>query len=183
MSHNVNTSDDLVAWLEADQTSSRPYRARRLRLLIHEYGDEGEIRLFPGGPTSALAFQEARLTYLHGLFLGCVVLCQACIEHILAGIFRMSGRDDLNCAGFQKLLRETRVERFLSGDDFELFDRLRLLSNPLVAVARVALGASIPSATPRASAACKGRARRPYYSPHYHGWHYLLGHAPASSRR
>jgi len=130
MNHDVNGSDHLVAWLEADEASSRPYRARRLRLLIDEYGDEGEIRLFPGGPASALAFQEARLAYLHGLFLGCVVLCQACVEHMLAGIFRMSGRDDLNRAGFQKLLREARVERFLSEDEFELFDRLRTLRNP-----------------------------------------------------
>ncbi len=123
-------ADELVAWLEADEASSRPYRAGRLRLLIDEYGDEGEIRLFPGGPASVEAFQEARLAYLHGLFLGCVVLCQVCVEHMLAGIFRMSGRDDLNRAGFQKLLREARAERFLSEDEFELFDRLRMLRNP-----------------------------------------------------
>src|SRR3954467_2328857 len=130
MSHDENASDDLVAWLEADDADSRPYRAGRLRLLMDEYGDEAEIRLFPGGPTSALAFQEARLAYLHGLFLGCVVLCQACVEHMLAGIFRLSGRDDLNRAGFQKLLREARAERFLSEEEFELFDRLRRMPNP-----------------------------------------------------
>ena len=49
---------------------------------------------------------------------------------MLAGIFRMSGREDLNRAGFQKLLREARVERFLSEDEFELFDRVRMLRNP-----------------------------------------------------
>ena len=130
MSHDVNEFDHLVAWLEEDEASSRPYRARRLRLLIDEYRDEGEIRLFPGGLASAIAFQEARLAYLHGLFLGCVMLCQACVEHMLAGIFQLSGRDDLNRAGFQKLLHEARVEQFLSEDEFELFDRLRMLRNP-----------------------------------------------------
>jgi hypothetical protein len=130
MTHDVNDSGNLIAWLEADEASSRPFRAGRLRLLIDEYGDEGKIRLFPGGSASAIAFEEARLAYLHGLFLGCIVLCQACVEHMLAGIFRMSGRDDLNRAGFQTLLREAREERLLSGTEFDLFDRLRVLRNP-----------------------------------------------------
>ncbi len=130
MSDDVNESDNLFAWLEMDEARSRPHRAERLRLLIDEYGEEGTVQLFPGGPVSALAFQEARLAYLQGLFLGCIVLCQACVEHMLAGIFRMSGRDDLNRAGFHKLLQEAWEEQFISKEEFELFGRLRMLRNP-----------------------------------------------------
>src|SRR5688572_6824791 len=118
---------DLIAWLESDEAESRPYRAERLRLLLEHYGEDGTIRLFPGGPVSALAFEEARLAFLHGVFLGCVMLCQTCVEHMLAGIFRMSGRDDLDRVPFQKLLLAAKTERFISESEFALFERLRAL--------------------------------------------------------
>ena len=71
---------DLISWLEQDEARSRPYRAGRLRFLHQEYGPEG-IRLFHGGPVSALAFEEARQAYLHGLFMACTIMSQVCVEH------------------------------------------------------------------------------------------------------
>lgn len=119
----------LIALLEADEARSRPDRAERLRLLLDEYGRES-IRIFPGGPVSALAFEESRQAFLHGLFVACTIMCQVCLEHMLAGLFRMEGRGNLDRATFDTLLRQARDERFLSSDEFALFDRLRALRNP-----------------------------------------------------
>lgn len=121
--------DDLISWLEQDEVRSRLYRAGRLRLLVQEYGPEG-IRLFHGGPVSALAFEEARQAYLHGLFMACTIMSQVCLEHMLAGLFRAVGRDDMERASFEMLLRQARNEGFLSQDEFELFERVRQIRNP-----------------------------------------------------
>src|SRR3712207_4923736 len=122
--------DDLGAWPEDDDASSRPFRALRLRLLADAYGTGRTHRLLPGVEARALAFEEARRTYLDGSFLACVLVAQTCVEHMLAGLFRLAGRDDLDRATYQRLLAEARRECFLSDDEFALFDRLRTLRNP-----------------------------------------------------
>lgn len=129
LDETANT-DQFTAWLEEDDSQSRPYRAQRLRLLVKEYGSAEGIRLFHGGPMSAIAFEEARQAYLHGLFAACTIMCQVCLEHMLAGIFRAAGRDDLDRATFKMLLREARDDEIVSEDEFTLFDRLRTLRNP-----------------------------------------------------
>ena len=121
--------NQLITMLKEDEARSRPYRAERLRLLLDQYGHEG-IRMFPGGPISFMAFEESRQAYLHGLFVACTIMCQVCLEHMLAGLFRQAGRDDLDRATFETLLREALDQRFLSSDEFALFDRLRSLRNP-----------------------------------------------------
>lgn len=125
----ITDKEYLNNWLERDDAASRPYRAQRLELLVKEYGQEG-IRLFHGGPISARAFEEARQAYLHGLFIACTIMCQVCLEHMLSGMFRTVGRDDLNGATFERLLLEARSEHFLSNEEFELFNRLRKVRNP-----------------------------------------------------
>jgi HEPN domain-containing protein len=129
VTENGRELDELRSWLEEDEARSRPYRAQRLQLLIEAYGSD-DIRLFHGGPISFTAFHEARLAYLHGLFIACVLLCQTCLEHMLAGIFRLTGRNDLDRASFSDLLREAKNQQFLSDEEYALFDRLRDLRNP-----------------------------------------------------
>lgn len=125
----MSETDDFMSRLEADDERSRPHRAERLRFLFDEYGPQG-IRIFHGGPVSEWAFEDCRRAYLHGLFLSCILLAQVCVEHMLAGLFRMAGRDDLERATFERLLKEAQAERFLSDAEFDLFDRLRRLRNP-----------------------------------------------------
>lgn len=79
---------------------------------------------------SAMAFEEARQAYLHGLFLACTTTCQVCMEHMLAGLFRIRGRTDLERATFETLLREARVTGMLSEEEFSLFDKFRTIRNP-----------------------------------------------------
>lgn len=124
------TDDELIAWLKSDDAASRPYRLPRLKLLVESYGSEEFGRLFPGGPVSAIAFREARLAYLHGLFVSCIFVSQVCLEHTLHGLFKMEGRDDLDRATYRELLSEARRAGLLDLDEFGLFDRLRKERNP-----------------------------------------------------
>lgn len=121
----------LTSWLEEDDRRTRPHRVERLRLLRDESDPEG-LRLFHGGTASAGAFEEARLAYLHGLFMSCIVMVQVCVEHMLQGLFYGAGRDDLTQVSYARLLKEARRQRLLSAEEFELFERLRQLRNPYV---------------------------------------------------
>jgi hypothetical protein len=67
-----------------------------------------------------------RLCYLHGLFISCVVVAQIVIEHTLARMLSLAGRNDLERASFQKRGRSgpapmarssaaTRTERHRAG--------------------------------------------------------------------
>jgi hypothetical protein len=82
--------------------------------------------MFPG-LVAALAFQECRLAYMHGLYLASIALAQLCTEPILHGYFRMAARDDLDGAGFAGLR-----EREISRAEFLAFDKLRRLRNTCV---------------------------------------------------
>ena|SRR5579884_3592076 len=123
------TIDELITWLDRDDAESRPHRAQRLRLLMTEYGPT-ERYLFFVGDISLQVFEEARLAYLNGLFIACVLLCQVCLEHMLAGLFRIAGRDDLERAGFATFLEAARNEGYISTEEFALFDHLREIRNP-----------------------------------------------------
>lgn len=119
---------DLEAWLRDDAT--QPERVERLRLVIEEAGPPVD-RLFHGGPISYWAYEEARRAYVYGLDLAAVVMAQVCVEHLLLGLFKMSGRDDLDRVPFERLLQEARAERLLSDEEYHLFERVRKIRNPV----------------------------------------------------
>jgi hypothetical protein len=121
---------DLVAWLEADEQRSRPYRAERLAFLIEHFGAADGGMLFHGGVVPAYAFEEMRSCYLHGLFISCVVAAQIVIEHTLSGLLEWSGRADLKGASFMKLTEEALNDQLISQAEFDTIDELRRLRNP-----------------------------------------------------
>lgn len=123
------TDADIFDWLESDEAGSRPYRVQRMRLLLDRFGQGGHIVFF-GGVIPAQAFEEMRLAYLNGLYISCVVVSQVVIEHVLAGLFEMAGRTDLEGAGFQKLTKEALAAGFISQVESDGLDHLRQLRNP-----------------------------------------------------
>ena len=123
------THDEILLWLEADEAKSRPYRVQRIEMLLDRFGNDGYMQFF-GGIVSAQAFEEMRLAFLNGLYISCVVVSQIIIEHLLAGMFSMTGREDLEGAGFQKLITEALAAELISQEEFEELDHLRNLRNP-----------------------------------------------------
>jgi hypothetical protein len=126
----MHRTDRLLEWLETDEAHSRASRAKRLRFLIKEFGG-GNYRMFHG-QVAALAFEEARQAYLHGLFVACTLMCQACVEQMLGGFLRASGRNDLEGATYQRILREAHDQKLLSAIEFATLDKLRDSRNPYV---------------------------------------------------
>ena len=124
--------DKFITWLEQDEAKSRIYRASRLQLLVKEYGSEGEGKIFFGGPVSAWAFQESRLAYLNGLFLACIVLCQICLEYTLSTLLHLEEQGEVQGSRYQTLLRQALDHRFITTEEFALFDELRKQRNPYV---------------------------------------------------
>lgn len=123
------TKEEILAWLEVDETKSRPYRVERMQILLDRFG-QGNHMLFFGGVVPMQAFEEMRLAYLNGLYVSCVVVSQVLIEHILAGMFEMADRDDLEGSGFQKLTSEALKSGFISQKEYERLNQLRRLRNP-----------------------------------------------------
>lgn len=126
----MRRTDRLLEWLETDEARSRASRAQRLRFLIKEFGG-GNYRMFHG-QVAALAFEEARQAYLHGLFVACTLMCQVCVDQMLRGFFRASGRNNLEGATYHRILREAHDQKLLSTTEFATFDKLRDWRNPYV---------------------------------------------------
>lgn len=125
------SDEELLEWLENEDEATRLLRAQRLRFLVEAYGEPHDL-LLPGGLISFYAFQEARLCFLNGQFIGCVLLSQVVLEHILTGIFKMSGRDDLAKGGFQLITQRALTEGLISQEEYNAFDSLRDRRNPYV---------------------------------------------------
>lgn len=104
-------------------------RAARLQALV-ALGEPEEGRLLFGGHLALYAFHEATASYVAGSFLGCILLTQVCLEHTLAGLFSMRGRDDLVTTSYRRMLEAARDLNDISSDEYTLFDRLRDERNP-----------------------------------------------------
>jgi hypothetical protein len=100
-----------------------------MHLLLELFGDNANMMFF-GGMVPVQAFEEMRLAYLNGLYVCCVVVSQIVIEHILAGLFEMFGRQDMGGSGFQKLAEAALCDGYISQDEFKGLDQLRRLRNP-----------------------------------------------------
>ena len=76
--------------------------------------------------------EEARYCFTYGQYLATAVLGVAFIERLLAAMFFGSGRDDLERAGGQSLLREARLCGWITEAEYIQLDKIRQLRNPLV---------------------------------------------------
>lgn len=125
----MTTKNNFKDWLEAEDQARFHGRLGRLKFAVEQYG-EPRHQLMTGGMIGYRAFEEARWCFVNGQFIACVVLTQMVLEHMLAGLFRIAGRDDIADAGFRRLLEEAQTESFISSVEFDKFEGLRKLRNP-----------------------------------------------------
>ena len=120
----------LVGELEGTDKYTRELRARGLGYV------RGLIRPEPafqycGGPISVAAINEARVAYVHGLYLSTILLAVAFVEHeitarlVMAGGVDLGGRPDLH-----KILCTARGRGVLTPEEFSALDDLRQNRNP-----------------------------------------------------
>jgi hypothetical protein len=70
------------------------------------------------------AYEESRRCYINGEYLGCVLLCQLTLEHMLAGYLHMGGKDILR-KGFRYALRRACEVGMISNEEYDELDQLR----------------------------------------------------------
>ncbi|MFO7915362.1 MAG: hypothetical protein R6U43_06695 [Candidatus Krumholzibacteriales bacterium] len=76
--------------------------------------------------------EEAKYSYIYGQYIAAATLGVAFVKRIVASQFYASGRNDLERAGGHKLLSEALRCGWLTQVDFDRFDRMRNLRNPLM---------------------------------------------------
>ena len=123
------SDDECAQWLENEDAISRPSRLPRLVFVADEYGPPRHL-LIPGGIIPSRCFEEARWCYVNGQHIGCVLLCQSMVEHMLAALFRLMGEDRIAKSGFRSICIEAEKERLITPEELELFERLRRKRNP-----------------------------------------------------
>ncbi len=123
---------DAREWIEHEDALARADRIARLEWLTANYPLSDLGFMLNGGWLSHRLLEEARYCFAYGQFLATSILGVAFIERVLAARFYAAGRDDLERAGGHDLLREALKSAWISQDEFEQFDKLRRLRNPLV---------------------------------------------------
>lgn len=120
------------AWIVREDSAALLDRIARLDWLaancpVSEFGFMVE-----GGWVSLRLLEEAKYCFVYGQFLASAILGVAFIERVIAARFFAAGRDDLERASGFDLLREALRTGWMSPDEFEQFDTVRRLRNPIV---------------------------------------------------
>ena len=126
-------TDSVTSWIENEDRGCREARVARLEWLAKNYPPNRYGFLLSGGWISKQLLEEARYCFAYGQYLASAVLGVAFVERILAAEFyATSGRNDLERAGGQKLLREARQCGWITDAEFDQLDRVRQLRHSMV---------------------------------------------------
>lgn len=118
-------------WLDNEDKVCRSERLSRLEWLEHQFPNINYSQ-FHGGLVSNSLFEEARYTYVYGQYIATIMLCLSFIETTLGSLFYSFGRNDLQRASISDLLKEAKNEDLITDSEFEVFDRIRRMRNPLI---------------------------------------------------
>ena len=122
---------DARNWLEREDEAARPGRQERLHWIVEHY-PAAEGFFLSGGWLAKQLLEEAKYCFVYGQYVAAAILGVAFVERVLASQFYGAGRDDLERAGGRDLLQEALRCGWLAQPDFDRFDRMRRLRNPLV---------------------------------------------------
>lgn len=131
-SHRTPTAREAARlWVATeDATDLRPRTARLLWLA--QKAPAASSWTFPGGWLSKYLFEEARYCFVYGQFIAATFLGFAFVERTVAAMSYATGRDDLERATSQKLIAEAVTAGWLRREDAQIFEKARVLRNPLV---------------------------------------------------
>lgn len=120
--------EKLIAWLTTDEAASRERRASRLShfLNVVQLPEDG---IYFQGETSLQAFEEARLAYIHGLYLATVLLSLTCIEREIAGRLYAAGWEEAKKTRLKDLLSKAHEEGMISVQELTTLHHLRRIRN------------------------------------------------------
>ena len=121
---------ELKEFLKEQDRISMPYRVERLRFLIVSFGNERYMLL----PQMASYYvEEARLCYLAGAFVSCVLIVQSALEDILRNFcFIVPGGHKATEFSFNDLIDASLARGAISKEEAESIQEVRKLRNPYV---------------------------------------------------
>ena len=133
---------DAQDWLKREDEAERPERQERLRWIVKHYPAAQGFALY-GGWLSKQLLEEAKYSFVYGQYVAAAILGVAFVERVLAALFYGAGRNDLERASANGLFAEALRCGWLTQTDFEHFDRIRQLRNPLVHFRRPLAGDTV----------------------------------------
>ncbi|MDP2174223.1 MAG: hypothetical protein Q8J62_10660 [Candidatus Cloacimonadaceae bacterium] len=117
-------------WLLNEDKQCRNERLTRLKWIAAEYPDV-DIVIFHGGMKSQFLFEEARYCYVYAQYVATTLLSLAFIEDTLASVLYASGDNGIHKAGIFDLLEKAKNDGLISDSEFDLFDKVRKIRNPI----------------------------------------------------
>jgi hypothetical protein len=79
-----------------------------------------------------MAFDEARLTYLHGLYISCIVITESIIEQSFAGLFFAAGDDGVAEFGYRLIIDKACSEGWIEPGEYDSLVSINKRRNSLV---------------------------------------------------
>lgn len=117
-------------WLLNEDKHCWDGRLARLKWIAAEYPDV-DIVIFHGGLKSQYLFEEARYCYVYAQYIASTLLSLAFIENILASVLYAYGDNDIPKARISDLLVKAKKDGLISDSEFDLFDKVRKIRNPI----------------------------------------------------
>ena len=117
-------------WLIHEDEVCFSQRVERLDWLS-EIMPEAQFLTFSGGTMAKYLFEEARYCFVYGQYLAVIILGLAFLEKTLASWFYAAGRNDLKRVGISRILKEAENEGWLTKDEYDNIERIRLVRNPV----------------------------------------------------
>lgn len=118
-------------WLDNEDKVCKEDRLKRLKWIIEEYPDI-DLAVFHGGLKSHYLFEEARYCFVYGQYIASIMLSLSYIENTLSSNFYASGRNDLQKTRIVDLLKEAEKEGLISESEFDAFNKVRKIRNPIM---------------------------------------------------
>jgi len=137
----VDGLPDPLAWLEEEDTATRADRAGRAAWLVRKgwpesgwifFGDLGII-----GP-----WDELRRTFINGEYLATILVGQAFLENVLAGLLEWP-EGSVGRAGLAEILAQVRDRGWITPDEHDVLDTVRQMRNPYAHYRNVQHGDSL----------------------------------------
>lgn len=128
----TNLKFSIEEWLYREDAVEREARLTRLKWLISRMPPEDYFVIPSGGQILHYLFEETKYCFVYGQFLSTIIIGASCIEHVLAALFYMTGRNDLERASIYDLLNEALNSKIITQSEYDKIEKARQIRNSII---------------------------------------------------
>lgn len=118
-------------WLTREDKECRTERLKRLEWITEKFHNNISFGLHYGGIKSKYLFDEVRYCFVYGQYIAVILLSMSYIETMLASYYYGSGDNEIPFSAFSKILNQAKEDGILTEDEYNIFDNIRNIRNPL----------------------------------------------------